>query len=75
MHQMLESNIRGGLATVGSPRYAKANHPELPTDEYDPEKPTKFIHFFYFNGLYTSVMKHHLLPTHGGVVGWCDGPW
>ena len=65
MHQMLESNIRGGLATVGSPRYAKANHPELPADEYDPEKPTKFIHFFDFNGLYTSVMKNHLLPTHG----------
>lgn len=65
MHQMIENAIRGGLATVGSPRYAKANNPLMPEEEYEPENPTSFMHFYDFNGLYTSVMKNYPLPTFG----------
>lgn len=65
MHQMLESSIRGGLATIGSPRYAKANNPHLPDQQYEADTTTSQIHFFDFNGLYTSVMKNHRLPTFG----------
>ena len=65
MHQMIENSIRGGLATVGSPRYAKANNASIPEHEFEPENPTSLIHFFDFNGLYTSVMKNHRLPSHG----------
>ena len=65
MHQMIENSVRGGLATIGSPRYAKANNSTMPEEEYDPESPTSFIHFFDFNGLYTSVMKNYRLPSFG----------
>ena len=65
MHQMLESSIRGGLASIGSPRYVKANHPNLPDQHYEADSTKSYIHFFDFNGLYTSVMKNHKLPTFG----------
>ena len=65
MHTCIESAIRGGMAMIGSPRYAQANNPSMPPNEYDPTEPTSFIIFFYFNGLYTSVMHSQRLPTQG----------
>ena len=47
MHQMIEISIRGGLATVGSPRYAKANNASIPEHEFESENPTSLIHFFF----------------------------
>ena len=61
----IKSAIKGGVAFIGSPRYARANHPDMPQNEYDPTAPTTHIHFFDFNGLYTEVMQSNRLPTHG----------
>ena len=46
MHQMIENSVSRGLATIGSPRYAKANNFNVPKEEYAPVSPTSLIHFF-----------------------------
>ena len=48
MHTCIESAIRGGVIMIGSLRYARANNPSMPPNEYDPTKPNNFIHFFLF---------------------------
>ena len=65
MHMCIESAIRGGVSSIGSPRYGCANNPDMPENEFDPTAPNSYIHFFDFNGLYTSVMQTEGLPTHG----------
>ena len=65
MHQMTELSIRGGLALIGSPRYAKANNPDMPEEEYDPQEEHSFIHMLDFNGLYNFIMAKHRLPSYG----------
>ena len=65
MSYCIESGIRGGLAFIGSPRYARANYPDMPDNEYDPTKPVSRIEFYDVTGLYTSIMKGNKLPTFG----------
>ena len=63
MHTMIESNLRGGLTIVGSPRYAKANNIEMPNQLYEDDKPKSHILFFDVNSMYANVMKKYRLPT------------
>ena len=39
---MFEKGIRGGVSMI-SKRYAKANNPYMDAEEYDPDKPIKYI--------------------------------
>ena len=48
---MIESDIRGGIATI-SHRHAKANN-EYMGAEFDPTKESKFIPYLNVNGLYS----------------------
>ena len=59
---MIESSIRGGIATI-SHRYAKANNKYM-GKEFDPAMETKFILYLDANGLYALAMSKHL-PTGG----------
>ena len=48
---MIESGIRGGIATI-SHRHAKANN-EYMAAEFDPTKESKFILYLDVNGIYS----------------------
>ena len=52
---MIESGIRGGIATI-SHRHAKASN-EYMGAEFDPTKESKFISYLDVNGLYSWVMS------------------
>ena len=62
MHLMIESGIRGGIATI-SHRHAKANNEYMGT-EFDPSMDSKFISYFDANNLYHWAMSKQL-PTSG----------
>ena len=62
MYLMIETSLRGGVATLGTPRYAKANQPTMP--DYDPNSERSSLLFLDFCGLYTSIMGSSCLPTH-----------
>ena len=55
---MIESGIRGGIATI-SHRHAKANN-EYMGAEFDPAKESKFISYLDANYLYGWVMSKNL---------------
>ena len=59
---MIESGIRGGIATI-SHRYAKAKN-EYMEAQFDPVKESKFISYLDANNLYGCPMSK-LLPTSG----------
>ena len=59
---MIESDIRGGIATI-SHRYAKANIEYVGT-EFDPAVESKFISSLDANNLYSGAMSKQL-PTSG----------
>ena len=59
---MIESGIRGGIATI-SHRHAKANN-EYMGAEFNPVKETKFISYFDAKNLYDWVMSKQL-PVSG----------
>ena len=47
---MIESGIRGGIATI-SHRHSKSNNEYMGT-EFDPAEESKFISYLYANNLY-----------------------
>ena len=55
---MIESGIRGGIATI-SHRHAKANNEYMRT-EFDPTKDSKFISYLDANNLYGWAMSKQL---------------
>ena len=55
---MIESSIRGGIATI-SHRHAKANNEYMGT-EFDPTKKSKFISYLDANNLYGWAMSKQL---------------
>ena len=59
---MVESGIRGGIATI-SHRHAKANN-EYMGAEFDPAKESKFISYLDANSPYGWTMSKQL-PTSG----------
>ena len=59
---MIESGIRGGIATI-SHRHAKANN-EYMGAEFDPTKESKFIPYLDVNGLYSWAISKQL-PASG----------
>ena len=59
---MIESGIRGGIATM-SHRHAKANNEYMGT-EFDPAEKSKFISYLDANNLYGWAMSKQL-PTSG----------
>ena len=59
---MIESGIRGGIATI-SHRHDKANNKYVGT-EFDPTKDSKFIAYLDANNLYGWAMSKQL-PTSG----------
>ena len=59
---MIESDIRGGIATI-SHRHANANNEYMGT-EFDPDKESKFISYLDANNLYGWAMSKQL-PTSG----------
>ena len=59
---MIESGIRGGIATI-SQRHAKANNEYMET-EFDPAEKSKFISYLDANNLYSWAMSKQL-PTSG----------
>ena len=59
---MIESGIRGGIATI-SHRYAKANNEYMVT-EFNPTEESKFISYLDANNLYGWAMSKQL-PTSG----------
>ena len=59
---MIESGIRGGMATISHP-HAKANNEYMGT-EFDPTEESKFISYLYANNLYGWAMSKQL-PTSG----------
>ena len=62
MLSMIESSIRGGIATI-SHRHAKSNN-EYMGAEFDPVKESKFISYLNANKPYVWVMSKQL-PTSG----------
>ena len=62
MLSMIESGIRGGIATI-SHRHAKANNEYMGT-EVDPAEESKFISYLDANNLYGWAMSKQL-PTSG----------
>ena len=54
---MIESGIRGGIATI-SHRHAKANNEYMGT-EFDPTEETKFISYLDANNLYGWVCRNN----------------
>ena len=59
---MIESGIRGGIATI-SHRHSKASN-EYMGAEFDHTKESKFIPYLGVNGLYSWAMPKQL-PTSG----------
>ncbi len=62
MYLFFEKGNRGGISTITT-RYGEANNPYM-GDEYDPEKPTKYITYLDANNLYGWAMSNPL-PTGG----------
>ena len=62
MSLMIESSIRGGIATI-SHLHAKANNEYMGT-EFDPTKNSKFISYLDANNIYGWAMSKQL-PTSG----------
>lgn len=69
MYHFCEAGIRGGLSTVGTLRYARANNPNLP-DHYYPKLRQSYINYVDCNGLYGFIMKCRKLPYRG--YQWVD---
>ena len=61
MLMMFEKGIRGGITHI-SKRYSEANNKYM--ENYDPNKPSKFITYLDANNLYGWAMSKKL-PTHG----------
>ena len=61
MLMMFEKGIRGGITHI-SKRYSEANNKYM--ENYDPDKPSKFITYLDANNLYGWAMSQRL-PTHG----------
>ena len=61
MLMMFERGIRGGMTHI-SKRYSEANNKYM--QNYDPDKPSKFIQYLDANNLYGWGMSQSL-PTHG----------
>ena len=61
MYLMIESGMRGGIATISN-RYAKANNPHV--QGYDPEKPSQYITYLDANNLYGAAQSE-MLPQCG----------
>ena len=59
MCSTISKNIRGGLCTTGSIRYAKANNPYM-KELYIPDEETCFIFATYANNLYGRAMTEPL---------------
>ena len=59
MYNMISKNIRGGLCTTGSIRYAKANNPYM-EEIYDPDDETSSILATDANILYRKAMTEPL---------------
>ena len=59
---MIESDIRGGIATISN-RHTKAINEHMGT-EFDPAEETKFISYLDANNLYGWAMSKQL-PTSG----------
>ena len=59
---MIESGIRGGIATIFY-RHAKANNEYMGT-EFDPAEESKFFSYLDANNLYVWAMSKQL-PTSG----------
>ena len=49
MYLMVESGMRGGIATISN-RHAKANNPHV--QGYDPTEPTQYLTYLDANNLY-----------------------
>ena len=62
MYLFFEKGTRGGISIITT-RYGEANNPYM-GDEYDPEKPTKYITYLDANNLYGWAMSKPL-PTRG----------
>ena len=60
MHMFIEKGIRGGISTVATKRYCKANNKYC--KGYDPAKPTTYIMYYDANSLYAAAMSRKL-PT------------
>ena len=58
--------VHGGLCTIGSVRYAKANNAYL-QELYDPDDETSFILATYANNLYGKAMTE---PLPYGNLDW-----
>lgn len=54
MYQFAELTIRGGVSTVGTRRFVRANNPKV--QGYNPREPTKWIYYVDANGLYAYIM-------------------
>jgi len=65
---MIKNNIRGGLCTAGSIRYAQASYPYM-NEEYDPNKETSYITPFDANNFYGYAMSQ---PLPCGGQEWTD---
>ena len=58
MHLFIERGIRGGVATTGSKRYARANNKYL--THHDPNQLTTYLHYLDANNLYGWAMSQPL---------------
>lgn len=61
-YDFIDKSVRGGISTLGSTRYMKANNKYL-NENYDAEKLTKTVLYLDKNSLYGSVMLNNKLPT------------
>ena len=66
MYDMIKHDIRGGLCTTGSIRYAEANNPYM-KEEYNPNKANSYIIPFDANNLYGYAMSQ---PLPSGQYEW-----
>jgi len=59
MYDMIKNNIRGGLCTTGSIRYAETNNPHM-KEEYNTNKTNSYIIPFDANNSYGYAMPQPL---------------